>query len=218
MPSKYIVRNFVEGGMYHVYHRVRNLQAPFFRDENDYKTFLFYLYIYCKPVKQALKTYPALPFRLQINNLSQEIDVFAYALFPDHFHLIVRQHSKDALPRLMKQLLNAYTEYYNKKYSHKGSLGFGRYRAAQIENDKQMLALSRFVHLHSTPTNIEGSTEKHWNSLPEYLDETIDSFCNKRPILSYFSSPRHYTDYVNDLHAYKNSLPSLLPIIIEKKL
>lgn len=214
MPSKYIIRNFTVGGTYHIFHR--SISADLFQDEDDYRTFLFYLYTYLRPVKQVLKLYPELPFRLQINNLSKEIDAFAYVLLPNHFHLILRQHQQSSIPRLMKQLSNAYTEYYNKKYNHKGSITKGRYRAATLATQTQILELSRFIHLHPTLSSHGRLLEYPWSSLQEYLDDSIDSFINKRLIRSFFSSRDQYVNYVQNTRDFSDATSILEPVIIER--
>lgn len=216
MPSQYILRNFTAGGIYHIYHR--SITEELFRDEDDYRTFLFYLYTYLRPVKQVLKLYPELPFRLQVNNLAKEIDAFAYVLLPHHFHLILRQHTQTSIPRLMKQLGNAYTEYYNKKYHHRGAITQGRYRAAQVETQPQVLELSRFIHLHSAVSHDNDPLQYPWSSLREYLDDSLESFINKRLILSFFSSREQYKDFVLSRESFEAAKKDLMPIIIERSL
>ncbi len=214
MPSKYIVRNFSEGVTYHIYNK--SVDTHMFQDEDDYRTFLFYIYIYLKPLKQVLNAYPTLPFRLQIKNMSEEIDAFGYCLLPDHFHLLLRQSDKDSIPRFMKQVNNAYTEYYNKKYKRFGRLMHGRYRAAALDNDNQILELSRFIHYHPEFTQGIVAENYQWSSFREYLDRSQDSFCNKRLILSFFSSPSQYKDFVADTQSHKESFLKVKPQIIEK--
>lgn len=215
MPSPYIVRNFTEG-TYHIYNR--SVDKLMFVDEDDYRTFLFYIYVYVKPSRQVLRTYPALPFRLQIKNMSNELDVFSYCLLPDHFHLLLRQSNKDAIPRFMKQLNNAYIEYFNKKYNRSGRLMHGRYKAAFVEKDEQILELSRMIHLHPTVTEDSPAELYQWSSFREYLDDSLDSFCNKRLLMSYFSSASQYQSYVSDVNGFKASLQRLQPLIIEKSI
>ncbi len=215
MPSKYVVRNFTEG-TYHIYNR--SVDKFLFQDDNDYQTFLFYIYVYLKPIKQVLKVYPALPFRLQIKNMSSEVDALSYVLLPDHFHLLLRQSQKDSIPRFMKQLNNAYTEYYNKKYNRVGRIMHGRYKAAFIEKDDQILELSRIFHLHPEITQNVPADSYSWSSFREYLDSSLDSFCNKRLLLSYFSSPNRYHTFVGDIKAFHESLVRLKPQIIEKNI
>lgn len=217
MPSQYTVRNYVSGGTYHIYNKTADTKI-LFKDETDFKTFLFYLFVYLQPLKTVLKSYENLPFRLQIKNLHKEIDCLAYCLMPDHFHLLLRQTSEDAIPKLMKQLTNAYTEYYNKKYNTHGPLLQGRYKAVGIEKDQQTLQLSRFIHLHPVVTKlVSHANEYEWSSMNEYENKATESICNKRVILSYYSSEKAHSKFVNDIHEYNEHLPSLRSLVIEKE-
>lgn len=216
MPSKYIVRNFSEG-TYHIYNK--SIDEFMFQDSDDYKTFLFYIYVYLRPIKNVKQAYPKLPFRLEINNLSAEIDAFSYCLLPDHYHLLLRQVNKDSIPKLMKQLSNAYTEYYNKKYNRKGRLMHGRYRAAAVENDSQIIELSRLIHYHPQISHDINPINYEWSSLREYLDNSLDTFCNKRLILSFYSSVKQYKDYVLSTgNEIDKVIEKIKPQLIEKSL
>lgn len=133
MPSKYVVRNFSENSYYHVFNRgveKRNI----FLDEKDYRFFETYLSIYLNPLKRVLEKYPDLPLRLHNKNLSKEVKLMAYCLMPNHFHLLLKQKTKDGISKLLKQITNAYTLYFNQKNKRVGGLMQGRFKAAQISS------------------------------------------------------------------------------------
>lgn len=216
MPSQYTTRNFVSGGTYHIYNKSSDNKI-LFKDETDYKTFLFYLFIYLQPLKTVLKVYENLPFRLQIKNLHKEIDCLAFCLMPDHFHILLKQTSEDAIPKLMKQVTNAYTEYYNKKYNTQGPLLRGRYKAVTIEKDQQILQLARYIHLHPVIVKLtKNANEYQWSSMREYENKATEAICNKRIILSYYSSEKAHSSFVNDIEDYHKHLHSLNSLIIER--
>jgi len=135
MPSKYVVRNFAEDSYYHVYNRGVE-KRDIFLDEKDYRFFETYLYIYLSPLKKVLEKHPDLPLRLHNKNLSEEVKLMAYCLMPNHFHLLLKQKTKNGISKLMKQITNAYTLYFNQKNNRVGGLMQGRFKAMQItEND-----------------------------------------------------------------------------------
>ena len=215
MPSKYTLRNFVEGGVYHVYNRAAG-EKVLFKDDADYETFRFYLYIYLKPLKTVLEQYENLPFRLQIKNLHKEVDALAYCLMPNHFHLLLKQTSKDGITKLMKQVINAYTEYYNKKYAVTGPLMQGRYKAVFIEKDPYLLQVARYIHLNPVVAQLaQKAGEYPWSSMKEYELSALDSICNKRIILSYYSSENAHSSFVNDYVGYEKEIHKLKQMIIE---
>lgn len=149
MPSKYVVRDLKGNSYYHIY----NSALPgsnLFLDTQDYQTFLYYLYIYtADPAKVKIK-HPDLPKRLYSRNLFNDIFVVAYILMPDHFHLLLKQKNPDAMPRLLKQVINAYITYFNKKYSKSGTIFKGRYKSARVESEYLLTQMVRFVHLNTT--------------------------------------------------------------------
>lgn len=215
MPSKYTLRSFVEGGVYHVYNRASG-EKTLFKDEADYETFRFYLYIYLKPMKTVLGKYENLPFRLQIKNLHKEVDALAYCLMPNHFHLLLKQTSQDGVTKLMKQVTNAYTEYYNKKYQIQGPLMQGRYKAVSIDKDAYLLQIARYIHLNPVVANlVEKAGDYPWGSAREYESALIESICNKRIILSYYSTEKAHMNFINDYDDYAAQIHKLKQLIIE---
>lgn len=147
MPSKYVTRNLKGNTYYHIVNSGAE-GKDIFIDKEDYETFLYYIYIYtASPDKIKLK-YPNLPKRLNIRNLYNDIFVVAFCLLPDHFHLLLKQKSEDAMPRFLKQVINAYITYFNKKYKKKGSVFTGRYKSMVIESEYLLAQMVRFVHLN----------------------------------------------------------------------
>lgn len=101
-------------------------------DEKDYRFFETYLSIYLYPLPEVLKRYPDVPSRLHSKNLSNDVELLAYCLMPNHFHLILKQKTIHGISKLMKQMINAYTLFFNQKNNRTGSLMQGRFKAVQI--------------------------------------------------------------------------------------
>lgn len=215
MPSKYVIRNFTKGGIYHIYNKGVESQKIFL-DEKDYQIFLYYLYIYLHPLKKVLQDYYRLPLRLQKKNISSEVDILAYCLMPNHFHLLLRQQSSNGISKLMKQLMSAYVEYFNTRHHHQGSPMQGRYKSVHVENDQQLLHLSRYIHLNPLVAHItqDLSTYK-WSSYLQYIDQEKKTFCKKRTILSFFSSPDDYKKFVLDHADYAKELAKVKHLTFE---
>ena len=116
MPSKYVVRNFTEDSYYHVFNRGVE-KRDIFLDDEDYTTLQSYLFKYLQPIEKVAEKYPDTPTRLYGKNLSEEVELVAYCLMPNHFHLLLKQNTKDGISKLLKQLTNAYTLYFNQKNS-----------------------------------------------------------------------------------------------------
>jgi putative transposase len=104
MPSKNILKTYIENGFYHVYNRgveKRNI----FLDEQDYRVFLSYLKIYLSPVEDIVADFKkgSVPDQTKnkrisriygLNNFFNKIKLISYVLMPNHFHLELKQTSK----------------------------------------------------------------------------------------------------------------------------
>lgn len=215
MPSRHVIRNFVENGYYHVFNRgveKRNI----FLDEQDYNMFLYYLYVYLMPLEEVLVKYPLLPPRLQSKNLNLELDLITYCLMPNHFHLLLRQETKDAIPRFMKQLTNAYTFYFNQKYERVGGLVQGRFKAIMIETDELLLHISRYIHLNPFVSEVIKDLDKYkWSSYADYLGKDVAIRCTKEVLLSYFPSPEGYKQFILDQVDYARELERIKHLALE---
>lgn len=66
------------------------------------------------------------------------IELLAYCLMPNHFHFLVKQMEKDAVTRFMRQLTNAYTAYFNRKYDRVGSLFQGKFKDVFVETEEYL--------------------------------------------------------------------------------
>ena len=209
MPSKYTIRSFVEDGVYHIYNRGTD-NREIFTSDKDYKLFLYYLYIYLKPLKQVLETHPNLPFALRERNLNGKLELLCYALMPNHFHLLLRPRQMEAIPTFMKQLANAYTQYFNNKHKRSGALFQGRYKSVKIDTDDQLIHVSRYIHLNPYVAKLSQYPEKYpWSSFPDYLDLEKESLCVRRLIQSFFSSPNKYKDFVLNHKEYALELEKI---------
>lgn len=216
MPSKYTVRSFVKDGYYHVYN-VGIDKRQIFQDAEDYNTFYYYLYIYLAPLERSARRYREIPLRLAHKNLHSEATLFSYCLMPDHFHLLLQQKSTTGVTKLLKQLTNAYTQYYNQKYKRNGPLFAGRYKAAQIESTEDLTQLTRHLHLHPVLAGLNTTPEYEWSSYNEFADPTPRNLCTTKPILERFPSIYMYKRFVMDQKDYQKKLSRLLPIGIDIK-
>lgn len=206
MPSKFVIREYCKDGYYHIFNRgveKRNI----FLDSQDYKIFLYYLFIYLSPLEKVFSKYSNHPLRLQSKNLYKEVELIAYCLMPNHFHLLVKQNTINGVSKLMKQLANAYTMYFNNKYKRVGGLMQGRFKAVRVKTDEQLVHVSRYIHLNPLIAKSTDSLDKYdWSSFKNYLGCSSGIDCKKEIILSQSSLPNDYKKFVMDQSDYLNSL------------
>lgn len=114
------------------------------------------------------------------------VDIGAYCLMPNHFHILVREKIEKGTSLFMQKLLTAYSMYFNTKYKRSGSLYEGPFRATHVNNDEYLKYLFAYIHLN--PIKIIDPQWKEYgiSNLPaakQYLNE-----------YSYSS----YNDYMKD--------------------
>jgi REP element-mobilizing transposase RayT len=87
-------------------------------------------------------------FRLLARSIEVfDVRLFAYALLPNHFHLLICT-LKGNLSQFMRHFSISYTGLFNRKYQRSGHLYQGRYKAFLIDADSYLLEVSRYIHLN----------------------------------------------------------------------
>lgn len=215
MPSRYVVRSFTEDSYYHVYNRGVE-KRDIFQDEQDYNMFLYYLFVYLASPDDVAKKYPRVSIRLQSKNLSTEVELTAYCLMPNHFHLLLKQNTKDGISKLIKQITNAYTLYFNKKYDRVGGLVQGRFKAVKIEREEILLHVSRYIHLNPTVAGmVSNPADYKWSSYNFYLGREGSLPCLADIVLSRFSKVGDYEKFVLDQRDYALELERIKHLVLE---
>ncbi len=73
--------------------------------------------------------------------------VYAWALLPNHAHLLVRTGPRP-LARSMRSLLTGYAGAFNRRHKRVGHLFQNRYKSIVIEEEPYLLELVRYLHLN----------------------------------------------------------------------
>src|SRR3989338_7112279 len=125
MPSKNTVKLFVEDGYYHVYNRGVEARTVFL-DDNDYLMFLYFLKYYLEePQPDDIKQLK--------RSLRKKVSLLCYCLMPNHYHLLLKQFTRDGMTRLVRAVSTNYACYFNVRYQRVGSLFQGIYKAALVD-------------------------------------------------------------------------------------
>ena len=203
MPAKNTVKIYIEGGYYHLYNRGVEKRS-IFQDDDDYKKFQNLLKVYLSTPKRS----DLITAHYNRKNLNGQVILLAYCLMPNHFHLLVRQNSKNGIADLVHCLNTSYVAYFNKKYDRVGALFQSRYKAALVENDSYLLHLSRYIHLN--PAGFNKKIEKYpYSSYLSYIENTKTEWLKPQMILGYFKRSKRkdvsdyfsYQDFVEDYQA-----------------
>lgn len=85
-----------------------------------------------------------------------EVELNAYVLLPNHFHLLVRTRRAN-LSRWMHWLMVTYTIWFNRRHHKVGHLFQGRYKSLLVEGGNYVLGLSRYLHLNPVRGKVIGA-------------------------------------------------------------
>lgn len=152
MPRR--LRIHERGAFYHVTSRGNNKEQVFFSDE-DYSTYTF-----------LMKKY----------SLKYCTEIHAYALMPNHIHLLARVDSMP-LQKFMQGLQQSYAQIFNKRYDRVGHVFQGRYNAHLISNEQYLLQVFKYIHLNPVRAGLADDPKTYrWSSLNDYTAADKNSF------------------------------------------
>jgi putative transposase len=210
MPSKSVIRIYVQDGIYHIYNRGVE-KRKIFLGEQDYRMFLYFLKRYLVAPEDLQGLNPYISKRgIKETNLYKEIRLLCYCLMPNHFHLMLKQLTKKGVVDFMKRVSNAYTEYFNKKYKRTGSLFQGRYKAVLVDSEHYLLHLSRYIHANprELSKNIQDFRKYSYSSYLDYLGDRHTQWVHPQEILNYFEKQKgdlggdEFSSYQNFVETY----------------
>jgi putative transposase len=197
MPSRNILKQDASDSFYHVYARGSNRQR-IFREPADFEKFLklFSRYLSLEETKNNVG--------ISFPNYSNRLELNAFCLMPNHFHLLIYQRQQGVMTQFMRSLLTSYSMYFNKKYKRSGPLFESRYKASLISDDAYLEHITRYIHL-----NPRLWQQYEYSSLPYYLHQISDDWIRTKRIDERFSTPNEYLQFVQDYVQNKEMLDIL---------
>ncbi|MEK7198115.1 MAG: transposase [Patescibacteria group bacterium] len=201
--------------IYHIYNRGVEKRI-IFKNNQDYSRFIKGLLIF-----NDTKIVDDFNNRLRriINKSHQReeiVDIIAFCLMPNHYHLLLRQRSDNGITEFMRKLGGGYANYFNLKYERVGALFQGKFKSVLIDNDRQLLYIPHYIHLNPLDLTMPHWREKksvnkkqaidflsnyEWSSYRDYVGE--DNFgivINKDLLSEYFTEG----EYKKDFNAFIN--------------
>lgn len=158
------------------------------------------------------------------------VEIHAFVLMKNHFHLLVRQLIENGITDFMRKL-GGYSYYFNKKYQRVGTLFQGRFKAVLVKTEDQLKNV--FVYIHTNPLEIiefnwkeEGIKnpqkalqfleEYRWSSYPHYLGrENFSNVTNREFFLKILGGEKGYKKEVESWVLYKADINKLKDISLE---
>jgi putative transposase len=179
MPRRQVILQ--AGNYYHVYNRGNNRQLIFFEREN----YIYFLRL------------------LRKHLITHGVDILAYCLMPNHYHLLVYLKT-NRFSNLMQAFTLSYAKAINKRYQRVGSLFQGRFEAIHVDTEEYLLHLTRYIHLNPVCANIVDKAEDwEFSSYQEYLDLRQSSLPKIDGVRSQFHSADAYRYFLEDLTSDK---------------
>ncbi len=120
---------------------------------------------------------------------------YAWALVPNHFHLLLRSGTTP-ISVLMRRLLTGYAVNFNRRHDRSGHLFQNRYRSILCQEDNYLLELVRYIHLNPLRAGMVDS----------YTELADFAFCGHAVVLGNRRAEWQDPDYVLRLFAAKRRL------------
>jgi len=142
-------RNVVDGGVYHILNRGNGRQRVFHRDA-EY-----------------------LEFEDLLRQLQEqfEIDIYAYCLMPNHFHLLLKTYRGESLSQGMQWFTTTYVRRYHRLRRSSGHVWQGRYKSFAIEDDDHFLTVARYIEGNPVRAGmVDTATDWAWSSHRDRLN------------------------------------------------
>lgn len=226
MPGRKIP--LVTGEVYHVMNR-GIAGRPIFLRAKDYQRFLAIMRYY-NFVKPLVKYSMAINFSRndrdqlfsKINQSAELwVEVIAYCLMPNHFHLLLKQKRDGGVSKYIGQISNSHTRYINTLKNRVGPLLQGKFKAIRVETDEQLLQVSRYIHLNPytgyVVKNLNQLASYPYSSLKCYLDKKVeDDICDPKIVLDLFSGRKAYQKFIYNQANYQRELGKIKHLLLEE--
>jgi REP element-mobilizing transposase RayT len=180
MPTKKILTPIEPGNTYHIYNRGNNYQEVFFTQE-DYQLFLdkfkFYLKEYCS--------------------------LYAFALLPNHYHLLLRVNDNEPGSRFSQQFMKFILSYTNKtnfKMNRNGSLFLARFRRIKVDNEDYLRRLAYYIHHNPVKHSIAPDYRTYkYSSYRIFLSDKSITLAREE-VLGFYGALGDFVDYHMHFH------------------
>lgn len=147
------------------------------------------------------------------------VEILAYCFMPNHFHFLLKQLVDNGISIYLSKFSNSYTRYFNTKGKRVGPLLQGKFKSVLVDNEQQLLHLSRYIHLNPYSSGIVKHLKElpdySYSSLAEYLNLTNAQTCSKETILSYFQAKNSYRDFIFEQAYVQRELDIIKHSILE---
>jgi len=216
----YIKRSFAAGNIYHVINRGVD-KRPIAMDDEDRFRFIHDLFEFndTGPINNIAYSFQqnskviARPY-IGIERKPRKllVEILAFCLMPNHYHLLLRPNFDDAVSHFMKRLNMGFARYINEKYKRSGALFQGRFKAMQVTEEAHFIHLPYYIHFNPLDLEVPEWRERElknydvainflekyrWSSHLDYLGKkNFPSVTQREFLLDFFGGTKGYEDKI----------------------
>lgn len=191
---------------YHVYNRGVD-KRTIFSDEGDLDRFLLSLEEFntIEPIGSIFEKFHSKKFGKK-ESADRLIEIVAYCLNPNHFHLLLKQVHDGGISAFLQRLCGGYTKYYNHRYKRSGVLFQGVFKSAHVDTNEYLLHLSAYINLNYSVHRLDkfGSEAskfvKSRSSWEEYTlsEDPSSELCFKDNVMGQFRNKLEYKRFAEN--------------------
>lgn len=206
---------FATGEYYHVYNRGTEKREVYI-DDVDYLRFVELLY-YANRVEpthmQQIRKDTSNQGFTSIDRGETLIEIGAWCLMPNHFHILVKEKVEGGISKFMSKLTTGYTMYFNKRRERTGALFQGAFKAQHVTYDNHLKYLFSYIHLNpvkliQSDWKLNGITDHDkilkflkkyvYSSFLDYTDtkRELSKILNKEVFPNYFPNNSHIEEVI----------------------
>lgn len=223
MPRRDVI--FVNNEFYHLYNRTSGA-VDIFKSAKNIKRFLSLLDYYRYPQKLKFSKFNTLPreekykYEKTFRNQQPIIEIYAFAIMPNHYHLLVKQIKDAGIAKFISNVQNGLAKYHNIRHKRYGSVFQGPFKAKRIEKDEYLVHVSRYIHLNPVTSyliEIDELQNYPLTSFPYYLKEKNkkDDLVKTSLITAIIGSKDKYKEFVFNQSDYQRKLKNIEGIVID---
>ena len=123
------------------------------------------------------------------------VNIFAYCLMPNHFHIVLMSNKVDHLSKWMQWLMTSHVRRYHHHYKTTGHVWQGRFKSFIIKKDEHLLTVLCYVEANPLRDGLVSSAKDWlWSSHNVRIHDTIDGIVDSLPI----ELPSDWAKYVDE--------------------
>jgi REP element-mobilizing transposase RayT len=135
-----------------------------------------------------------------------EVRCYAWALIPNHFHLLLMP-TRTTLASFMRRLLTGYAVHFNRQHNRTGHLFQNRYKSIVCEEETYLLELVRYIHLNplraALVSDLAGLDKYLWSGHAALMGTRQLDVQEQKEILSRFGNnieraQSNYRQFISD--------------------